>query len=229
MSNESSVAVIVPALDEEREIVATLESVGLDEDHDIIVVDGGSRDATKAAAAGFGARVIDSAPGRARQMNAGAQATDARVLLFLHADTRLPQGWSALVRGAIDDGAVAGRFDVQLRGRHPMLRVVAAFMNARSRWSRIYTGDQAIFVRRSVFESIGGYPPIPLMEDIALSRRLKQKGPIACLSARVCTSGRRWETHGVFRTIGLMWWLRFAYFVGVSPERLAAMYRAGKL
>jgi len=128
------------------------------------------------------------------------------------------------VRDAIAGGAIAGRFDVELRGRHWLLPLVAAGMNLRSRWSRIYTGDQAIFVRHDVFDRIGGYEPIPLMEDVALSRRLKREGAIACLRARVSTSGRRWETDGALRTIALMYWLRFAYFAGMSPQRLARMY-----
>lgn len=226
--DEPSVAIVVPALDEESEIEPTLESIGLDDGHQVVVVDGGSSDGTRARATRLGVQVLESSAGRARQMNAGAAATQSSVVLFLHADTRLPPGWWEAVRRAIAGGAIAGRFDVELRGRHPMLRVVAAFMNARSRWSRIYTGDQAIFVRRAVFEAMGGYASIPLMEDIELSRRLKRQGPIACLRERVSTSGRRWETNGVFRTIALMWWLRFSYFVGASPETLAAMYRGGK-
>ncbi len=222
-----SVSVVVPALDEAAEIEATFSSIGLDAGHDVVLVDGGSRDDTVARAEAFGVRVVHCGAGRSRQMNEGAASTRGEVLLFLHADTRLPPDWSASVRRAMDEGAIAGRFDVELRGRHPMLGVVAAFMNRRSRWSRIYTGDQAIFVRRSVFEEIGGYEPIPLMEDIALSRRLKRMGPIACLRSKVSTSARRWETRGVFRTIALMWWLRFAYFAGVSPQHLARTYRRG--
>ncbi len=220
-----SVCVVVPALDEATEIEASLRSVGLDDGHEVVVVDGGSRDDTVLRAEGLGVRVIPSPPGRATQMNQGAASTRGDLLLFLHADTRLPANWSSVVRAAMDEGAVAGRFDVELRGDHPMLRVVARAINLRSRWSRIYTGDQAIFVRRSVFDEIGGYEPILLMEDLALSRRLKEAGPIASLRATVSTSGRRWEERGVFRTIALMWWLRFLYFVGVSPDRLARMYR----
>lgn len=219
-----SISVVVPALDEAEEIAATLESVG-GEAEELVVVDGGSRDETVARAEERGARVLRSEAGRARQMNSGARASNGEILLFLHADTRLPAGWGTRVRETICGGAVAGRFDVVLRGSHPLLRVVAVSMNLRSRLSRIYTGDQAIFVRRDVFERVGGYESIPLMEDIALSRRLKREGAIACLREKVSTSGRRWETRGAVRTIGLMYWLRFAYFVGVSPERLARMYR----
>lgn len=224
-SRRLRISVVVPARDEGSEIEAALRSVGLDAGHEIVVVDGGSRDDTCARARALGVRVLEAAPGRAAQMNAGAALATGDVLLFLHADTRLPVGWSTAIGEAIARGAVGGRFDVHLRGRHPMLRVVGGAMNVRSRWSRIYTGDQGIFVRRDVFERIGGYEPIELMEDVAMSRRLKREGAIACLRERVSTSGRRWDSHGVARTIGLMWVLRLAYFAGVSPARLAAWYR----
>ncbi len=219
------ISVVVPARDEGAEIEAALRRVGLDAGHEIVVVDGGSRDDTCARARALGVRVVEAAPGRSAQMNAGATLARGDVLLFLHADTWLPAGWSAAIGDAIASGAVGGRFDVDLRGRHPMLRVVGEAMNVRSRWSRIYTGDQGIFVRRDVFERIGGYEPIELMEDIAISRRLKREGSVACLRERVSTSGRRWESHGVYRTIALMWALRLAFFVGASPARLAAWYR----
>lgn len=219
------ISIVVPARNEAAEIEATLASIGSPGDHEVVVVDGGSQDDTVARATALGARVVPSEPGRARQMNAGAGIAEGDVLLFLHADTWLPPKWDARVREAIGEGAVAGRFDVDLRGRHPVLRVVGEAMNLRSRWSRIYTGDQAIFVRRTVFDEIGGYEEMPLMEDIDLSRRLKTAGPIACLRERVSTSGRRWEERGPFRTIALMWGLRLAYFLGASPQRLARWYR----
>ncbi len=224
-TKELRISVVVPARNESDEIEAALRSIGRDAVHEILVVDGGSDDDTSARARALGVRVVEAQAGRSTQMNAGAALTSGDVLLFLHADTRLPAGWSGAVREAVHRGAVGGRFDVELRGRHAMLRIVGTFMNARSRWSRIYTGDQAIFVRRDVFERLGGYETIPLMEDIAMSRRLKREGPVACLRLRVSTSGRRWETHGVFRTIGLMWSLRLAYFLGVPPDRLAGWYR----
>ena len=219
----ASIAVVVPTLDEESEIEETLRAIG--SRCEVLVVDGGSRDETVRRASAMGARVLRSSPGRARQMNYGASNTDADILVFVHADTHLPLGWDATIVQALGEGAIGGRFDLTLRGSHRFLPVIAGLINFRSRMSRIYTGDQAIFVKRAVFERIGGYEAIELMEDIALSLRLKRAGRIACLRQKVSTSARRWESRGVIRTIALMWWLRFAYFAGVSPATLRRMYR----
>ena len=161
-------------------------------------------------------------------MNAGAGAASGRVLLFLHADTRLPPGWDRAVRDATGvQGREWGRFDVRLDGPHPMLRVVERAMNLRSRLSGIATGDQAIFVTRDAFRAAGGFPDIELMEDVALSRALRARSRPACLRERVVTSSRRWERGGIARTIVLMWRLRFEYALGADPGRLARMYREG--
>ncbi len=217
----------MPVLDEAEGIVRTLAALAplRARGAELIVVDGGSRDATVALAGKAADAVLASPRGRARQMNAGAAAAQGRVLLFLHADTRLPEGADALVAQAVAQGARWGRFDVRIEGRSPMLRVVAALMNRRSRWSGIATGDQAIFVERSTFDALGGWPDQPLMEDIELSRRLRALAPPACLRARAVTSGRRWETRGVWRTIFLMWRLRWRYWRGESPQALAEAYR----
>ena len=173
-------------------------------------------------------QVLSAPRGRALQMNAGAAKASGDVLLFLHADTRLPREAERLVLdGLARSGRDWGRFDVTIEGRHPMLRLVAAMMNLRSRLTGIATGDQAIFVKRDAFHAAGGFPEIPLMEDIALSKRLKRTGRPLCLRERATTSGRRWETHGVFRTILLMWRLRLAYFFGADPAALARRYRYG--
>jgi rSAM/selenodomain-associated transferase 2 len=158
-------------------------------------------------------------------MNAGAVAATGDVLLFLHADTRLPAEADRLVLdGLARSGRQWGRFDVRISGRHPLLRVVAALMNIRSRLTGIATGDQAMFVRRDLFERVGGFPAIPLMEDVAFSRAAKRVGEPLCLSPRAITSGRRWEQRGVMRTILLMWRLRLAYSLGAAPARLAHLY-----
>lgn len=223
----SHLSIVVPVLDEAPGIGATLESLhGLRaRGCEVVVVDGGSRDATRDIAASGADRVIESPRGRAAQMNAGARATSGDILLFLHADTRLPPGADQSVRlGMARTGSRWGRFDVTIAGASPMLRVVARSMNARSRMTGIATGDQAIFVRRDAFEGVGGFPEIPLMEDIALSKRLKRVSPPLCLRDRVVTSGRRWERHGMLRTILLMWRLRLAFALGADPRRLARDY-----
>jgi rSAM/selenodomain-associated transferase 2 len=183
----------------------------------VIVVDGGSADGTAALAAGLADKVIVAQRGRAAQMNAGAAAASGDALLFLHADTTLPDRAADLVAGALEN-SLWGRFDVRIEGRSPLLAVVAFFMNWRSRLTGIATGDQAIFVRREAF---AGFPEIALMEDVAFSKAMKRRGAPACLGAKVTTSGRRWERRGVLRTIVLMWRLRLAYFLGARPEDLA--------
>jgi rSAM/selenodomain-associated transferase 2 len=222
----TTVSIVVPVLNEEAELEETLGRTRDPRVCERIVVDGGSTDGTRALATSRVERVLDSPRGRARQMNAGAAVATGDVLLFLHGDTWLPEGFGEAIAAALRDGAVGGRFDVALRGRHPFLPVVARLINVRSRLSGISTGDQAMFVRRDVFAEMGGFPEIPLMEDVAFSRALKRRGRVAALRERVATSGRRWEERGVARTIVLMWRLRLAYALGASPELLAQRYKA---
>ncbi len=221
-------SIIVPVLDEAVGIgtvlprLAPLRSQGAE----IIVVDGGSRDGTPALCAGLADGVLAAPRGRALQMNAGAAASRGDALLFLHADTALPDGALALVAGALQRSAW-GRFDVRIAGRSPLLVLVAALMNLRSAITGICTGDQAMFMRREVFDAVGGFPAQPLMEDIELSSRLRSAvgRPARIRSARVVTSGRRWDSRGVLRTILLMWRLRLLYRLGTPAETLARMYR----
>lgn len=219
--------IVVPALNEAAGIAATLQALAplRARGVELLLADGGSSDGTADRAAPWVDAVVQAPRGRALQMNAGAARARADVLLFLHADTRLPAGADGLVLQALAAGACWGRFDVQIDGRPWMLRVVAALMNLRSRATGIATGDQAIFSTRAAFAQVGGFPVQPLMEDIELSRRLKRIAPPACLRARVLTSGRRWEQHGVWRTIFLMWRLRWRYWRGASPDSLARAYR----
>lgn len=224
------VSVIIPTLHEQdllaRTILHTAE-LGFDE---IVIVDGGSTDGTVAVAeaccAGLtGAHVITAPRGRASQMNEGAKVSRGEGLLFLHADTFLPPNAKALITSALADSAIAGgRFDVRFDSSSPWGRIISTLMNIRSRWTGIATGDQAIFVRRSVFDQLGGFADIPLMEDIDFSRRLKRTGRIAALRQTVTTSFRRWETQGPLKTIVLMWTLRLLYWIGVSPHRLSDFY-----
>ena len=195
---------------------------------EVIVVDGGSTDGTAECAAPHADCVIGAPRGRAAQMNAGAARARNEILLFLHADTLLPESADALiVEGLKRSRRGWGRFDVAISGSHPLLRVVAWLMNVRSRLTGIATGDQAIFTTRSLFTAAGGYPAIALMEDIALSKQLKRFGPPLCLRHRLTASGRRWEKHGVVRTILLMWRLRLAYWLGADPGKLAVRYERG--
>jgi rSAM/selenodomain-associated transferase 2 len=220
-------AIVIPALNEAANLARLLPDLARGcPGAEIVVVDGGSRDDTTAVVAGQpGSRLLATARGRAIQMNHGARATGGDTLLFLHADTRLPDGAAgAIERTLAEPGVVGGRFDVRFDNGRPLFRVIAWLMNTRSRASGICTGDQAIFVRRADFEAVGGYPDIPLMEDIELSRRLKGRGAMRALRLRVTTSARKWEREGPLRTIGLMWALRFLHFCGVAPTRLHRWY-----
>jgi rSAM/selenodomain-associated transferase 2 len=219
-------SIVVPALDEAAGIAAHLAALQplRAQGCDLVVVDGGSRDATVDRARPLADRVLTAPRGRGTQLNAGARAARGRVLLFLHADTRLPPGAVEAVLGALAAGRAWGRFDVEITGSHPLLRLVARLVNARSRLTGIATGDQAIFVTRAAFEAAGGFPDVPLMEDVALSSALRRAGGPACLRLRVRTSGRRWESRGVVRTILLMWWLRLLFWLGRDPAALARRY-----
>jgi rSAM/selenodomain-associated transferase 2 len=221
-------SIVVPALNEAAEIARTLAPLQAMRGRgcEVIVADGGSTDATAEIASSFADRVIAAPRGRASQQNAGAAVARGAILLFLHADTHLPEHADDLVIGGLmASGRGWGRFDVRLTGRHPALRVVERMMNVRSRLTGIATGDQAIFVRRDLFGRMGGFPQIPLMEDVALSRALKRLGPPLCLRRTVTTSSRRWEERGIFRTMVLMWRLRLEFWLGADPARLATRYR----
>lgn len=220
-------SIVVPTLDEAPRLAdALLPLAGLREaGHEVVVVDGGSRDGTTDVASPFADQVIVAPRGRAIQMNTGSAVASGTTLLFLHADCRLPASGSAAIEGTHAAGYRWGRFDVRLEGRSPLLPVVAAMMNRRSALTGICTGDQGMFVERALFESVGGFPPIPLMEDVALSKRLRRKaGRPRCVSDRLTVSGRRWDTHGAAKTIATMWSLRFAYWRGADPAALARRY-----
>jgi rSAM/selenodomain-associated transferase 2 len=230
------ISVIIPTLNEERTIIATLAhtaSLGFDE---LIVVDGGSTDKTPALLESYRLSTQSSAlspvlwvtapPGRARQMNEGAKASRGEILLFLHADTQLPGDANIVIHTALADRRmVGGRFDVRFDRPSVWGTIISKTMNWRSRLSGLATGDQALFVRRPLFEQMGGFADIPLMEDIEFSRRLKRKGATAALTATVITSFRRWEEQGPLQTILLMWTLRFLYWIGISPSRLVQWYK----
>jgi rSAM/selenodomain-associated transferase 2 len=221
------VSVVVPVLDEAEGIAATLASLQAlrGAGGEVIVVDGGSRDATRAIASPLADRLIEAPRGRALQMNAGAKAARGALVVFLHGDTLVPAGALEGLGARLErSGRSWGRFDVSIAGAGPLLALVAILMNARSRLTGVATGDQAIFARRDAFERAGGFPEIPVMEDVALSKRLKRESPPLCLRERVLTSGRRWRRRGTLRTILLMWRLRLAYALGADPRLLARRY-----
>lgn len=224
----ANLSVVVPMLDEAAALPALIETLAplRAGGAECVLVDGGSRDGSPERARAAGLGVVDAPRGRANQLAAGVAASRGEIVLLLHADTRLPERAGEYILATIAAGRhVWGRFDVHIAGRSAMLPVVAKLMNSRSRLSGIATGDQAIFVTRSALTQIGGIPLQPLMEDIELSRRLKRLSAPACLRARVTTSGRRWDEHGAWRTIRLMWALRWAYWRGADPHELARRYR----
>ncbi|MCS3902371.1 rSAM/selenodomain-associated transferase 2 [Methylohalomonas lacus] len=223
---DDKVSVIMPVFNEAAGIEAALRALQplREAGHEVIVVDGDSSDATVERAQGLADRTLAGERGRARQMNAGAAVARHPLLLFLHADTQLPPTALEDARHALATGYRWGRFDVRIEPADGILLLVAACMNLRSRLTGVATGDQAIFVTRQAFAAVGGYPELPLMEDLALSDRLKSIGPPACLRTRVLTSARRWQRHGRLRTILIMWRLRLAYRLGADPARLARDY-----
>jgi rSAM/selenodomain-associated transferase 2/rSAM/selenodomain-associated transferase 1 len=228
--NPSRLRIVMPVLNEGTGLVARLRALQplRARGATVVVVDGGSTDSTWAIARRWADVLLLAPRGRASQMNAGAGFIDSNkapdTLLFLHADTQLPTEADVLIAQALAAGHEWGRFDVRIVGQHRLLPMVAALVNLRSRLSGIATGDQALFVRRSVFEAVGGFADQLLMEDIDLSARLCRRGPPACLRPPVLTSGRRWDQHGLWRTIGLMWALRWAYWRGQSANDLAGRY-----
>ena len=218
------ISVVVPARNEARSIAAALEPLREPEVLEVIVVDGSSEDETREIARPLVDRILAGPVGRGRQMNAGAAVARGQILFFLHADTIVPEGFAAAIVTACRY-AIGGRFDIVLDAPGLAFRLIENAINLRSRWSGIFTGDQGLFIRRDVFEDLGGFPAQPLLEDLALSRAMRRRGPVAALRQRLRTSVRRWQRHGVVRTVALMWWIRALYCFGVSPERLVRLYR----
>jgi rSAM/selenodomain-associated transferase 2 len=223
------ISIIIPALDEAAIIADTLQALKplRARGAEVIVVDGGSSDGTAALARAFADRVVGGPRNRGAAMNSGAALASGEAFVFLHADTMLPANADTLIAGALarhPSDRAWGRFDLRIAAKHPLLTLVARMINWRSWLTGIATGDQAIFVSRQTFRAVGGFPDWPLMEDIALSRRLKRRGRPLCIATPAVTSARRWEHHGILRTIALMWRLRLAYYCGVAPARLALSY-----
>ena len=219
-------SIIIPVFNEAENIATTLKQLQVyrQQGHEVIVVDGGSRDNTIDGVQDMADRLLISKPGRAVQMYIGAEQAQGDVLVFLHADTQLPTSADALIIKTIEQGAQWGRFNVRLSGQHILFRLIENMMNWRSCLTGIATGDQVIFVRRMLFEQVGAYSEIKLMEDIELSKKLKVVGKPVCIKQRVTTSSRKWEKNGIVRTVLLMWRLRLLYFFGVSPDKLFSQY-----
>jgi len=219
-------SIIIPTLNEQQGIETCLQALQqLRLQAEIIIADGGSQDETVTIAKAWADQVIRTKKGRAKQMNAAAKFATGEILIFLHADTFLPNDALILIEQALSSDKQWGHFNIHLIGSSLMLKVIAQMMNWRSCLTGIATGDQTIFVRSTLFKKIGCYAEIALMEDIALSRTLKTQGSPVCLKATVKSSGRRWQQFGVFKTILLMWNLRIRYWLGQSPDKLAALYR----
>ncbi len=201
-----------------KDLLSSIESLSQNE---IIVCDGGSVDDTQNIARQFPVIVLNTAKGRALQMNAGAQQAIGDWLVFLHADTRLPEKWMALITQC--DG-LWGRFDLHLSGRHWLFRIIEKAINIRSRKTSVATGDQVLFFKREFFHSLGGFPELPLMEDIAISKVARNHAAATCIPQQVITSSRRWEKNGILRTVFLMWFLRLGFWLGIKPEKLHRLY-----
>ena len=224
----ADISIIIPTFNEEVGITPFLTKLqALRPQCELIVVDGGSDDQTASLAEAYVDDVIKADKGRSIQMNVGTAMASGSIVLFLHSDTYLPDDAIEQIQYAISKGYRWGRFDITLSGKAKMLGMVAWLMNKRSRWTSIATGDQAIFVEKSLFEQVGGYADIALMEDIELSGKLKHVSKPYCSYKKVTSSGRRWLSFGIFRTICLMWWLRLRYYFGADPSALAQLYRKG--
>lgn len=222
-----AISVVIPALNEAANLPSVLGTIQTATQVEVIVVDGGSSDGTAAVALAMGARVVVSARGRSHQMNRGAKVAKNPILLFLHADTRLPEGFEQAIRQTLaQPGVVAGAFRLTIDGSGQGLRWVEWGVNLRSRWLHLPYGDQAIFIRAEVFEQLGGFPDLPMMEDFELVRRLKQLGRVAIAPAAVVTSDRRWHSLGILRTTLANQVMVAGYLLGVDPHRLAQWYRS---
>jgi len=224
-----NISVIIPAINEADNIAKTIKSIGPGNKKEVIVVDGGSNDDTVGIAKSLGARVITSAPPRAWQMNRGAAQATGDVLLFLHADTRLPERFEEFVLNSFKQpGTVAGAFDLRIDSDIPALRLIERLANWRSRCLKTPYGDQAIFILSRVFRQVGGFPDIPIMEDFELVRRLRKQGEIATLPVPVSTSPRRWQNLGILKTTLINQLVIATYFMGVAPEVIARRYGRSK-
>lgn len=220
-------SIIIPTYNESQSIENTLISLMhlIEAGHEVIIVDGGSEDDTVSICKKYTGNVLLASKGRANQMNCGAQKASKDILVFLHADTILPDNAAYQIINALSlSNSKWGHFKVKLNGENRLLRIIEFLMNTRSCFTGIVTGDQTMFIRRTLFEIIHGYKNIPLMEDVEISKSLKKYSMPICMKSSVISSSRRWETKGYLRTIFLMWKLRLLYFLGVSAKKLVKLY-----
>ena len=221
------ISIVIPTLNEAKDIQKTLALLQplRERGHEIIISDGGSTDNTTKLAASLADKIISSAKSRASQMNTGAKKASGDILWFLHADTFIPENSDIIIRNHLQNSnKVWGRFNIRLSGQHFLFRIIERMVNLRSKLTGIATGDQGIFIRQEYFKKLNGFSEIPLMEDIEISTRLKSFSSPICLTQKLITSSRRWEKHGILKTVFLMWQLRLAYFMGTSANKLARKY-----
>jgi len=228
-SFKTMLSIIIPTLNEENNIARVINDIKSSiqlENYEIIICDGGSSDKTTFIAESLCDQVVISPAGRGGQLNHGAKNAHGDILLFLHADTSLPIHFDKMITNAIatNPGKSWGRFDLRLSGEKVIFRIVERLINIRSRITFISTGDQCLFMTREIFENVNGFKHIPLMEDVDISKRLKNVCPPICIACPVVSSSRRWEEKGILRTILLMWWLRLLFYMGISPETLKRLY-----
>jgi rSAM/selenodomain-associated transferase 2 len=227
---EAKISIIIPVINEAKNIQSTLATTKPSKNVEIIVVDGGSSDETVDIIGSLGLSVITASPGRAVQMNTGALAATGDILLFLHADTRLPPGFDTMIRQTLEQpGVIAGAFSLKIDAELSSLRLVEKGIGWRSQLWQMPYGDQAIFIKRETFQAVGGFPELPIMEDFEFIRNLKRQGKIVTLPAPVITSARRWLKKGVWQTTLINQVVIIAYFLGISPVRIRSLYRRGKL
>jgi len=224
-----SLAIVIPVFNEEKNLPNALKEIQrleLEASDELIFIDGGSNDNTKQLIQDAGFHCLISEAGRAKQMNMGAQNTKSEIILFLHIDTSISSSNISNIKKTYNQGFLSGRFNIRLSKNSLSYRIISFFINTRSCLTKVSTGDQGIFVSRDAFIAVGGFPTIALMEDVALSKKLKTLGKVACLQDELITSSRRWEHHGIVKTVLLMWKLRLLYWLGINPEKLAKMYRS---
>ncbi|MDX8381892.1 MAG: TIGR04283 family arsenosugar biosynthesis glycosyltransferase [Ghiorsea sp.] len=225
MKGAPSLAIVIPVYNEVKVLPKALKSLQELNVDELVFVDGGSTDGTQQVIEEAGFVCLQSEAGRAKQMNMGSESTISKIILYLHIDTSLSSSDISNIKKSYKHGYSSGRFNIKFTNGSITYRIISFFINMRSRFTKVSTGDQGIFVTRKAYEQVGGIPDLKLMEDVAFTKALKRVGRVACLSDNLVTSSRRWENHGVMKTVWLMWKLRFLFWLGVDSNKLSQMYR----